>query len=138
LPYASPCLHHGLKQSLAFKFIGFQREHVAGHSAVRPKSPPNLLSPWPSRLARRMLSPGHAIVFLKLVGAVQRRPVRGGCQAGANAEAINRRAASLKRREFVLVEAAARKNGDAWKAALIENAPDGLGKRDQIAAVETD
>src|SRR5208282_4652732 len=53
-------------------------------------------------------------------------------------EAINRRAASLKRREFVLVEAAARKNGDAWKAALIENAPDGLGKRDQIAAVETD
>src|SRR6185437_16078456 len=110
----------------------------AVHLAVRAKAPPYLFAAGPGRLARRALASGHAGIFLQLVGAVERRDVRRGRQAGPDTEAGDRRAARQHRTHLVLVEAAAGEDRRASETALVENAADPDRLRREVAAINPD
>ena len=73
-----------------------------------------------------MLAPGQAVIFLKLVGAIEGWLVFGDSQACADAEAIDGGGTLPERDKVLIVEAAARKDGGVLAASLVEDAPDGL------------
>src|SRR5271166_1133356 len=98
--------------------------------------PPNLLSPRQRCFARRMLPARQAIVFLKLISTVERRKIERGRQACSDAEAIDRRAVFAEPDQFVFIDAPARKYVCARQAPSVQDAPNSLGKLDEIAAVE--
>ena len=100
-------LHDQLNERLAALPVAVERKDVAGDAAVRPIAAPDLLASRPCRLAGRPLAPGDAGVFLQLVGAVERRHVGRRGQAGADAEAVDRRAGLHDLGDGVLVEPAA-------------------------------
>src|SRR6516164_2022755 len=99
-------------------------------------APPYLLAARPGRLAGRKLATRHAVIFLELVRAVERRHVGRGDEARPDAEAVDRRTMPRKRQERILVDPAARKDRDVGKAAPVEDAPHLLRERDHVAAVE--
>ena len=133
---AAAVLHDQLDQRLAGLVVALERQDIAGHPAIRSVPAPHLLAPRPRRLAGRTLAPRQPGVFLKLVGAVERRHVGRGGQAGADAEAVDRRAGAEHVSDAVFVEPAACKDRHLGQPTVVEDAADALGQRDEIAAVE--
>ena len=86
------------------------------HAAVRSVSAPDLLAARPRRLAGRALAARQTGIFLELVGTVERGRVGRRRQAGADAEAVDRRAGSNDFGDVVLIEPAACENGNTSKA----------------------
>ena len=97
-PTRRPSLHDQLDQRLAGLRVALERQDIAGHPAVRAVAAPDLLAARPGRLAGRALAPRQPGIFLQLVGAVERRHVGRRRQAGADAEAVDRRAGSQRSR----------------------------------------
>src|SRR5690606_36019968 len=90
----------------------------------------------PGRLARRALAPREARIFLKLVGAIERRKIEGSRQARADAEAIDRRLRLDHGAQFLLVYAAACEDRHIAEPARVEDLSHAPRKRDEIAAVD--
>ena len=135
--YGVPVSHDQLDQGLARLIVALDRENIAGHAAVRPVAAPDLLAARPGRLAGRALAPRQPGIFLKLVGAVERRHVGRSGQAGADAEAVDRRAGSEH-----LARARPRRVR-RWRRCVTSPSPPAsrmlphaLGERDEIAAVQ--
>ena len=129
--------HDEPQQRLARMVVALETENVARHAAVGAVAAPDLLAAGPSDFAERPLAARETGIFLQLVGAIERRNIRGCGQAGADPEAVDRRVRAQHRVDRVLVEAAAREDGHIGEPALVENSSHLLGQRDQIAAVET-
>jgi hypothetical protein len=55
--------------------IGFERQNVAGHSAVLSIATPDLFAARPSSLAGRAFAPRQPGIFLEFIDAVERRNV---------------------------------------------------------------
>ena len=53
----------------------FERQDIAGHTAVRSIATPDLLAARPSRLAGRTFAARQSGIFLQLVGAIERRHI---------------------------------------------------------------
>src|SRR5205807_6026523 len=113
--------HDEPQQRLARMVVALETENVAGHAAVGAVAPPDLLAAGPSDFAERALAARETGIFLQLVGAIERRNIRGCGQAGADPEAVDRRARAQHRVDCVLVEAAARGGGDVACAARTED-----------------
>ena len=116
-----PCMTNWISGSPAC-LVALEREDIAGHAAVRPVAAPDLLAARPRRLADGLLAPRQPGIFLELVGAVERRHVGRRRQAGADAEAVDRRTGPQQFGDAVLVEPAACKNAHVGKSAVIEDA----------------
>src|SRR5581483_1221342 len=113
-------------QGLPGLTVALLGENVLLHAAVRAVLPPDLLAAGPGRLAGRSLAAWEAGVLLELVGAVEGRHVERGREAGADAEAVDRRLFRCEARKLALVEAAAGEDGDVAEAAVVEpDASDG-------------
>src|SRR5439155_24372924 len=137
-PEAPPGAHHRHEERRARLRVVLEREDVPAHAAVVTVAAPDLLPARPARLAFGALAPRPACVLDQLVGAVERGPVGGGDEARAEAEAVDRRAAGDQIAQPVLVEVAAREDGDLAEPARVEDAPDPARVLGQVAAVEPD
>src|SRR5262245_51665084 len=105
------------------RLIGFQRENVAAHAAVRAEAAPDLLPPMPGRLSSRLLAAGKPRVFLQLVDAIQGGHVGRGGQARPHSEAVDWRAGFQQVLEAVLIKAAAGEYVHFFESSLVKNAP---------------
>ncbi len=130
--------HDGYQQRFAGLLIILESQHVAGHAAVGSKAAPDLLAAGPCGLSDRSFASRYARIFLKLVGAIERRRVGGCGQAGADAETVDRGIRIHHPRKFVFVQPSTRKNYYILQVSLVQNAPDTPRQRDHVAAVETD
>src|SRR5207247_9756192 len=133
---APPGTHDGHEEGRARLRVVLEREHVLAHAAVVPVAAPDLLAARPARLALGALAPRPPRVLDQLVGAVEVGRVGRGDEARAEAEAVDRRAARDQVAQRVLVEVAAREDGDLTEPARIEDAPHPAGVLGQVAAVE--
>src|SRR3990172_9610187 len=98
-------LHDRMDQRFALLIVVLYRERVAGHTAVRPVAPPNLLAARPGRFSGRMLAARRSGIFLELVSAIERRRIGGGGEARADAKAVDRSIGSGYCHELILIEA---------------------------------
>ena len=121
----------GLQQSLPWHWLIKQGHHIAGDCAVFRIAPVHLLAPRPGGLALAALAPGLSGVFLQLVGAIERRNVRRGGKAGADAEAVDRRAIRAQRLQAVSHPARRWQRSDALQPRIVQNGAHGAGMRRQ-------
>src|SRR5439155_3934452 len=112
--------------------------NVLTNAAVVPAAAPYLLPARPARLALGALAPRPPSVLDQLVGAVEVGRVGRGGEARAEAETVDRRAARDQITQRVLVEVAAREDGDLTQPARVEDAPHAARVLGQVAAVEPD
>src|SRR5918994_4665088 len=105
-----------MDQRFTILIVVLYRKRVTCHAAVRSVAPPNLLAARQGGLPGRMLAARQSGIVLQLVSAVERRRVRGGRQARADAESIDRCIGLGHYHELTLVETAAREDGHFGQA----------------------
>src|SRR6266536_760547 len=87
---ALACPHDPMDQRCTILIVVLYRKRVACHAAIRPVAPPNLLTARQGGLPGRMFAARQSGIFLQLVSTVERWRIRGGRQARADAESIDR------------------------------------------------
>ena len=113
--------HHRHQQRRSARHIVQRGQHVARHPAITVKAAVNLLAARPGGLALGAFAARNARILLQLVDAVQVGLVGRGVHARANAKAIYRCAGRKQLGHAVLIEIAARQDGDAGQAALVQD-----------------
>ena len=134
----APAVLHDELRSAARRLVSWPSsdKHIAGHAAVGAVAPPDLLAARPGGLVSDRLRRGNAGIFLQFVDAIERRHVRRRGEAGADAEAVDRRPASHECGQRILVEAAAGEDRHVGKPPRSRMPRTLFGQGDEIAAVQ--
>ena len=131
-----PPTHDRRDQCFAGLAVIFQRQYVSAHKLVGAVAPPDLFASRPRGLALRKLAPWLAVVFLELVGTIERRRVDRCIEVHTDAEPVDGCFRRHHRLQHVLVNAATHQNDDILEPAGIKDVAHFPRHRRQIAAVD--